>query len=73
LGTGDKLQQPTLSLPGLTGQSINHHRQFARDHKGYWIPAFAGMTMVWPVAELAAFSGFVDNSWCFAGLALSGF
>ena len=33
-----------LSSPGLTGRSSNHHPQFTRDRRGYWIPAFAGMT-----------------------------
>ena len=47
-GCGDKARRipvkTTASLPGLTGQSSNHCPRFACDYRGYWIPAFAGMT-----------------------------
>jgi len=33
------------SLPGLTRQSSKRGRTFECDAGGYWIPAFAGMTM----------------------------
>jgi hypothetical protein len=33
-----------LSSPGSTGRSSSHRPSIARDHRGYWIPAFAGMT-----------------------------